>query len=220
MRRKITMLVISILIVFLMIGLFWLSDSYFGEKAEIVINQKVTATTYTILATAGAKEFSKIEDTEGLVSYVLDENQSIQSILINSTIVNQMISKGTLALAQLLETNQIENAVENIKLPLGQLISTAFLASKGPNIHIEVLPITSYQVDVVTKTKEYGINNVLFEIYLKAVVEVEILVPLKQSKIECEYRYLIISQIIQGDTPRYYYTGSGDTMYIPEEQKN
>ena len=64
--------------------------------------------------------------------------------------------------------------------------------------------------------KSYGINNALFELYLKVDIEVDTVIPLRKDEINFTTNILLASQIIQGEIPYYYYSGNGTIEALPQ----
>ena len=205
MLKKIMLVLIMLLVVAIPSCCLAISDNYFSERTDIYIKQHVNAKTSDIYAKVIKEEFKTIYNVEELVKYNFNVNNEIESVLIDSKKVNDIIYIASSLISQALKEGVIEKELETISFPIGQLISKAIFAGGGPDIHIEVDPITSYKVDIETKTKEYGINNVLLEIYLTCVIELEVMIPLKQEKIVCKNQTLILSQMLPGEVPYFYY---------------
>ncbi len=205
MVKKCLLVLIMLLIISIPATLLAMSDNYFSERTDIYIKQHVNAKTSDIYAKVIKEEFKGIYSVDELVNYKFNESGSIESVLINTVKLNDIIYIASSLISQALKEGVIEKELETISFPIGQLISKAIFAGGGPDIHIEVDPITSYKVDIETKTKEYGINNVLLEIYLTCVIELEVMIPLKQEKIVCKNQTLILSQMLPGEVPYFYY---------------
>lgn len=205
MLKKIMLVLIMLLVVAIPSCCLAISDNYFSERTDIYIKQHVNAKTSDIYAKVIKEEFKTIYNVEELVKYNFNVNNEIESVLIDSKKVNDIIYIASSLISQSLKEGVIEKELETISFPLGQLISKSIFAGEGPDIHIEVNPITSYKVDIETQMKEYGINSVVFEVYLISVIEIEVMIPLKQEKIVCENKTLILSQILPGEVPYFYY---------------
>ncbi len=205
MLRKILLVLMMLLIIAIPACMLAISDNYFSERTDIYIKQHVNAKASDIYARMVKEEFKSIYNIEELVNYKFNLNGEVESVLINSAKVNDIIYIASSLISQALKEGEIEKELETISFPLGQLISKSIFAGEGPDIHIEVDPITSYNVDIETKMTEYGINNVILEIYLISQIEIEVMIPLKQDKIICENETLILSQILPGKVPYFYY---------------
>lgn len=205
MFKKIILVFIMLLIIAIPALILAMSDNYFSDRTDIYIKQHVKEKTSDIYAKVIKEEFRSIYDIEELVNYTFNNNNEIESVLINSAKVNDVIYIASSLISQAIKEGVIEKELEQISFPIGQLVSKAIFAGEGPSIHIEVDPITSYEVDIETNMKEYGINNMMFEIYLICKIEMEVMIPLKQEKIVCDNKTLILSQILPGKVPYFYY---------------
>lgn len=208
----------KLLILFLIIGipiiLLVIIDNYFDNKSEIYIEKEATTIISDILTeTIKDSEITNISNNLIKLSYSTD--QKINSIYIDSVVSNKILTSINSKLSLLLKKGTIEESIEKIDLPLGMLISKALFTTLGPDVNIEVLPVSMYKTDIKTNLKEYGINNSIFEVYLNVVIEVETIIPLKQTTINYDTNILLASVIVQGEVPYYYYMGEGAIQSLP-----
>jgi len=56
----------------------------------------------------------------------------------------------------------------------------------------------------------------LLEIYLKIEIHVDTIVPLKQEQVNYVTHILLVSQVVQGEIPYYYYSGNGTIEALPQ----
>ena len=110
----------------------------------------------------------------------------------------------------------LEKELSELSLPLGMLISNSLIASSGPHIKIKIKPIGAYSADVYTDISTFGINNSLIEVYLNIVIDIVALIPLQHQTIRTETKIYLISQVVQGTVPNYYYGNGVNVDYIPD----
>ena len=189
-------------------------DNYFSKKSDVYIEKEVTTIISDILAESIEKN-NVLNDTDNILNYKYNTDGKISSIYIDSTKTSKIISSMNLTLSKLLRDGTIEESVKDINMPLGMLVSRALFTTLGPDIKIEVLPVSSYQTDIYTNLVDYGINNSLFELYLKVNIKVETIIPLKTSQIDYNTNLLLSSIVIQGEVPYYYYMGEGAIQSLP-----
>ena len=189
-------------------------DNYFSKKSYLYIEKEVTTIISDILAESIEKN-NVLNDTDNILNYKYNTDGKISSIYIDSTKTSKIISSMNLTLSKLLRDGTIEESVKDINMPLGMLVSRALFTTLGPDIKIEVLPVSSYQTDIYTNLVDYGINNSLFELYLKVNIKVETIIPLKTSQIDYNTNLLLSSIVIQGEVPYYYYMGEGAIQSLP-----
>ena len=189
-------------------------DNYFSKKSDLYIEKEVTTIISDILAESIEKN-NVLNDTDNILNYKYNTDGKISSLYIDSTKTSKIISSMNLTLSKLLRDGTIEESVKDINMPLGMLVSRALFTTLGPDIKIEVLPVSSYQTDIYTNLVDYGINNSLFELYLKVNIKVETIIPLKTSQIDYNTNLLLSSIVIQGEVPYYYYMGEGAIQSLP-----
>ena len=197
-----------------LILLLTMIDNYFSKKSDLYIEKEVTTIISDILAESIEKN-NVLNDTDNILNYKYNTDGKISSIYIDSTKTSKIISSMNLTLSKLLRDGTIEESVKDINMPLGMLVSRALFTTLGPDIKIEVLPVSSYQTDIYTNLVDYGINNSLFELYLKVNIKVETIIPLKTSQIDYNTNLLLSSIVIQGEVPYYYYMGEGAIQSLP-----
>ena len=73
-----------------------------------------------------------------------------------------------------------------------------------------------YSADVYTDISTFGINNSLIEVYLNIVIDIVALIPLQHQTIRTETKIYLISQVVQGTVPNYYYGNGVNVDYIPD----
>ena len=140
-------------------------------------------------------------DYDMLKIYLLADQltNKLESDISNSTILNNYIQK-----------SEFHPSEEGLLLffPLGLLSDSIFLANLGPKIPVFVKFINSVFSSVKTRVRDYGINNVLLEIYLDVSISYEILTPITMEEKTFQYELLLDSKVIQGKVPSIY----GGTM--------
>jgi len=73
----------------------------------------------------------------------------------------------------------------------------------GPKIPVKIKFLSSLVTGLNTKVSNYGINNVLIEIYVDIEIEDDIVIPFKQDTISKKYNVLLASKIVMGSVPSY-----------------
>lgn len=202
------------LILIIPITILIMVDNYFDDKSSIYIEKEAT-TIISDIITESIKESDIISNANNLIKCSYTDEKKIESIYIDSSIVTKILTSVNSNLSVMLKEGIIEESIESIELPLGMLISKALFTTLGPNINIEVLPTTLYKTDIITDLVEYGINNSLFEVYLNIIIEIETIIPLKQTTINYNTNILLSSVVVQGEVPYYYYLGEGTIQSLP-----
>lgn len=102
-----------------------------------------------------------------------------------------------------------------IEVPLGQVTGNTVLANLGPKIPVHFEMVGSLRSDVVHEVKEFGVNGVLFEIYIPVTVNIQIVVPFSSELAQVETRVFIDSRVIMGKVPEFYSHGDGQNAVLP-----
>ncbi|MFC5648342.1 sporulation protein YunB [Paenibacillus solisilvae] len=95
------------------------------------------------------------------------------------------------------------------KIPLGQALGSAIIASFGPRIPVKFEPIGAAKVDLETRQQDAGINMILVEVYMHIVAEVSIIIPFDTTPELVETDVPISYLLVVGDVPMYYYDNNG-----------
>lgn len=190
-------------------------DNYFSSRSKIYIEKEVM----TVVSNTITKSLDKsIQDNifqNELLFYQLDKENVIKGIYINSKAINAILISVNKSINELLDKRTLEQEIQDISIPLGLLVSKSLFTNIGPNVKINVLPISFYKTDIITNMKSFGINNALFEVYLTVLIEIDTIIPLNKNHIAFSTNILLASQILQGEIPYYYYSGGGTIEALP-----
>ena len=100
--------------------------------------------------------------------------------------------------------NYFEEGTDVLWIPLGVGSKNIFMTNFGPKIPIKLNILMDVGMGYKTKVSNYGINNILIELYLVVNVKNSILTPVTQESFGESYEILIASRIITGNVPDYY----------------
>ena len=73
----------------------------------------------------------------------------------------------------------------------------------GPKIPVKIKFLSSLTTGITTKVSNYGINNVLVEIYVNVTITDDIVIPFLKKPIVKNYDILLSSKVIMGEVPSY-----------------
>lgn len=191
-----------LLIILLIINLI---SNYFSDRVKLYIKQKATTESSLIIAKTIEKEVLPKIDLENLIKTVKSENDNIDSIYINTYQVNNIIATATQAISE--ELNNLNNQeLNNLKLPIGIIISDVLFYDLGPDIKIKIFPVGAVKTDIKSVIEEYGINNSIFRLEIDVKVSFAVIVPFQKDEIEVNTSIPVVVQIIQGEVPRFYFS--------------
>ncbi len=216
--KKVKLIVILLVVLVLPVIAFSIADNYFSDRTNMYIEKRVqTFSTIVLNEAINEGVLNNIEMSE-IMTINYKQETSVSTVILNTKMINQIIND-TIKIVDNIVNNHLDKHFPPLEIPLGTLISKAILANKGPDVVIPIIPIVAYSTDVLTNTTEYGINNCLFEVYIYIKMEIEALVPLQKQTIMTENKIILVSELLQGEVPRYYYSSGGvpSFPYIPND---
>lgn len=98
------------------------------------------------------------------------------------------------------------------RIPIGHAVNSPFLSSLGPSVAVRLHPISTVQAEVRTRQSNAGINNVLVEVYIHVTTDIAIVIPFDREPNRIETDIPLSYVMVAGDTPVYYYDGSGNPV--------
>lgn len=103
------------------------------------------------------------------------------------------------------------------RIPTGVIFSNSLLNNIGPKIPVKLNFLGNIDSNISTKTNNYGINNVLVEVYVNLSVTMEIVLPLISKKTKVKTSIPVIMKMIEGNIPDYYAGDKTSALSIPIE---
>lgn len=89
-------------------------------------------------------------------------------------------------------------------ISIGSIRGLTAFSNVGPTIPIKLLFNGQIDSDIDVQVKEYGINNILIELYLIMEIKEQIIMPLTSKRKIITIRTPLSIDIIKGDIPEYY----------------
>lgn len=184
------------------------SNMIFNNAVSQVLEDKITS-----------MEIIDLEKNTESNSTMVDFNPIVINHIANlaATVVeNNMtrLEKGDLESIGITNINLTDKELNNIKegilaqVPAGRVTGISLLSNLGPKIPVRFHYTGNVNSNLVTKVREYGINNALIEIGLKLEISAQIILPFttETKKLDC---YIpIVIRMVQGEIPEFY-GGSG-----------
>lgn len=155
--------------------------------------------------------------TNNVNRYVLDDSKLLEKIIvIHSNEKGEIITADfNLEYAYLLIRNITKSIDDNIKLnedddgiyfemPSGYYFDSSFFNNIGPRIPIKLNFTGNILSNLKTKIVNYGMNNVLVELYANIVIVEELVTPVSNNILKTDYDILLASKLINGRVPSFY----------------
>lgn len=90
------------------------------------------------------------------------------------------------------------------EISFNSIINSTLFANIGPTIPVKLSFIGDIDVSIDIRTKEYGINNVVIEVYAVVDVKNQLSMPITTQKYDLKIEEPITLDIVRGDIPDYY----------------
>lgn len=150
------------------------------------------------------EELNKGDIGENLVIVEKAPDGSVSSIEINSVEMNRLKTRLTDAVA--LRLVGIEK--QDVHIPIGTLLGWQLLAGRGPDVHLQVLPASYVQSEIVDTLETAGINQTQHRIFIKFSVQMSAILPGYSTSVTVENQICVAQTLIVGKVPQFYAAAS------------
>lgn len=210
--KKIILIIISLLIVFLLLSfqiqpiIQTLAKKEMDHFIQLVINH--------------VSFISEIDNTKLLNT----DNQTFQfNMTYLNSITGQYVNDLEKVLLQIQEGEYKDNSKsiynkylkkisENngvvASLPIGMITNNVFLENLGPRINVKYKTRSLVSSQINKEVKNYGINHILVTIDLTVTIELQIIVPLNKNNYKKQFQIPLVFEIIEGEVPSWYQSPS------------
>jgi len=96
------------------------------------------------------------------------------------------------------------NGLEDIEIPLGNLLGSNLLLGRGPNVPVKIIMLTSSYADFRNEIESAGINQVKHQIILEVRVQIDVMLPWEVKSTEVVSEVLIAETVLVGKVPDTY----------------
>lgn len=128
-------------------------------------------------------------------SSVYDELKSLENGDVDSFFIPKRISSG--------KYKKVKNGIV-FDCSLSSLRGSSLFGNIGPSVPLKLLFIGQVDTNIDVKTKEYGINNVMVEVYVVIEVKEEVVMPLSSKQKKIIIKKPVSIDIVRGGIPNYY----------------
>lgn len=136
-----------------------------------------------------------------------DAGGGIVSLDTNMSRVNAFSSR------LLYEVAKLDREAIPIHIPLGNLAGSSILLSRGPDLVIEMIMLTSAHTEFESQMRSAGINQTEHRLVLKVVVDIDVLVPWGRSSSQVTTEVIIAETVIVGNVPNMYVNTTERDLY-------
>lgn len=194
--------VTSIIVAFILIFfyLLWFVELHLKPTLMTIAETRATLiATQSINKVINEKVSNKI-DPQTLIIVKVDNQGRVVLIQPNTMEINKLAAEATIQVQEVLE----RLSEEKIKIPIGQVLGSQFLASMGPPVTVTIIPMGTVQVKVVDKFEQAGINQTKHMVYLIATTQVKIVVPLVSKSVSVDTQVPVAEYVVVGEVPSTY----------------
>ena len=138
-------------------------------------------------------------DADYFVSFEKRENGEVSAISCNMARINALS-------AQILDrvVGATDAYTMTVRIPLGNLTGFNLLMGRGPRVPVEIVTLTSSQVEFNNQIVTAGINQTKHQITLLLKVDIDILVPWGSESTQVQSEVLIADTLVVGQVPGTY----------------
>ncbi|MBR1417272.1 MAG: sporulation protein YunB [Bacilli bacterium] len=212
-RFKFKIMPIVILIILLLTTFFlcYINSNITPKLLQISSNSLDTYNNHLIMDFISNDTLST-SDLNNLIELVKNNNNEIIAIDYNiekSYKVLKIITEGLYEIVSNTSYKDITDYDYEIKedlvlfYPIGLASSFIYFNNLGPKVPVKIKFLSSLVTGITTKVSNYGINNVLLEIYVNVEITDNIVIPFKSESLQKKYDILLSSKVVMGNVPSY-----------------
>ncbi|MDI4644215.1 sporulation protein YunB [Cohnella hashimotonis] len=183
-------------------------DRYLREPLMFLAKQRITEMAVQAINSAITENIAAGADGSKMVQWKTNADGKTAGIEIDYK--EQM--RITAQTITVVEAALKEQEALHERIPIGHAVDSPFLSSLGPSVAVRLHPISTVQAEVRTRQTSAGINNVLVEVYIHVATEIAIVIPFDREPNRIETDIPLSYVMVAGDTPLYYYDGSGNPV--------
>lgn len=91
-----------------------------------------------------------------------------------------------------------------LNVPIGSTLDSVYFYNLGPKVPVRINFIGTVLTNLQTKVTNYGLNNVLVEVFVYIDFSCDIIAPFKTERINLKYDAVIASMMVEGEVPNFY----------------
>lgn len=211
---KLVIMVITFLVVITFFNILnWYLNSVTPKYVDVVY-AKIEKEIYSIITDKINVDLLNNQNLKDVLFITSNEDGEILTVDYNlekAYTVNNLINESIRTSLNELESGELESdefisTTEGIyiELPFFIYSSNTILSSMGPLIPIKISFIGTVVTNLETRITDYGLNNVLNEIYVTVEISQLLTTPVSSEEVVYNYDILIDATMINGRVPTYY----------------
>ncbi len=208
-RKKNNILFIFILIV---INTFFILD-YIGEKItpylELMVEKYVNKSIYNYVFNIFERDILADDAMMDLIDLTMNNQGEVIAVDYKFNLVYEYLSDGMENLYNNIHELELDFNIYKgdnsiFFVPVGMVNRNILLENMGFKIPCKIVYISDIDMGFKTKVTDYGLNNLLVELYLQINVKNDLISPSSFYEFGESYEMVIASKMIVGRLPIYY----------------
>jgi sporulation protein YunB len=146
-------------------------------------------------------ELEKMGDApQRLVRLEKNADGTVSNVELDSVEMNRMKARLTEAVSNRLMS--LEN--QDVAIPLGTLLGWQLLAGRGPEVHLQIVPASFVESNVVDTLETAGINQTQHRVCIRFTVEMSAILPGYSTSVDVTDEVCVAQTLIVGQVPEFY----------------
>lgn len=208
-RRKKPLIPILLLFCILFGASLYIVDEQLGPILGILAKQRIHMVAVQHMEEAAQKQLAKHQEYQNyqeLMYIEKDQDGRIILMVPNTMRINRLVTEITLDV----ETELTNIPQDEVSIPLGAITGSRLFSNWGPQINIDVTPVSIIKTEIIDDFTSAGINQTRHRIWLQISTDLGIAVPFDKETIEAKSTFLLTEGIIVGPIPDTYLNFSMD----------
>ena len=197
-EKKAALLMIFVIIA-LTIGIIFAGEFLKDLSGQIALSNASDTITASINDKINEKMSEGQYDYNYFVTLQKDDSGNITAISANMARINTLSSE---ILQEVIAATN--NGMEDIEIPLGNLLGSNLLMGRGPDIPVKIIMLTSSYADFRNEIESAGINQFKHQIILEVRVQIDVMLPWEVQSTEVLSEVLIAETVLVGKVPDTY----------------
>ena len=187
---------------------------YIDIEVERMTNNIVNRVFQEKLLHIKIENYMKVnKDDNGIINNISYDTNRINEIsnMVSKKIEKAIINMDDGIIDKYFNYHQVKDGkFKNMKngilceVSFGTIRNSLLFSNVSPSIPIKLSFLGQVTTDVEIKTKEYGINNVMVEVFLIVRVKEQVSMPISSKRKTIIVKHPIYVDLIKGEVPKYY----------------
>ena len=208
-RRKNNFVIILILI-FLCT---WKMIDFIGDNlvphVENIVKKNVNKSLYNYVFNIFDREILEKEDLLDIVNLNMNDEGEVVSVDYKFNVAYEYLSEGMDGLFENISNMEIDTAYKKSDdgvffVPVGLVNNNMLLDYLGFKVTCKIKFISDIDMGFKTRVTDYGMNNLLVELYLAINIKNDLMSPSTFYEFGESYEMIIASKVVMGRIPTYY----------------